>query len=69
MTDWTDGKKTTGDGFQSEETIPVESWETAEWLVGEPAGDSDDDAHAGLRWRRSLVVLTKSDTDTSGVGA
>lgn len=70
MTDETDGRRgTTADGFPLEETIRVERWDTVELLVQEPVGNRDDDAFTGHRWRRSLVVLTKSDTDTSGVGA
>jgi hypothetical protein len=68
MTDETDGSITTGDGFRSEETIPVERWETAESSAREPVG-SNGGAPAELRWRRSLVVLTTSDTNTNEVGA
>ena len=70
MTHETEGSEgTTADGSPLEVTIPIERWETAESSAREPVAHSNGDASAAPRWRRSLVVLTTSDADTSGVGA
>ncbi|HYI34141.1 MAG TPA: hypothetical protein VEX88_11830 [Glaciibacter sp.] len=55
-----------GAGIEFEDTIPVEDWETAEWPAAEPLSTSD--TRPGLRWRRTLVVLTSADADTNMAG-
>jgi hypothetical protein len=58
-------KQTNGRGAGSEVTVPVENWETADWPTFESPGTKGDDTRSGLRWRRSLIVLTTADADTN----